>query len=137
MRKFSHSVGRHSLSELNITPLLDMVFVLLVIFMITTPLMEQKMDVNLPESRPTESQQVDPSKVRQVAVDQLGRVFLDRQEMTVEELEQRLKVIHRDEPDAAVALRADKNLKYQQLIYVLDAIRASGLKLGLSTVPEK
>jgi biopolymer transport protein ExbD len=114
-----------------------MVFVLLVIFMITTPLMEQKMDVNLPESRPTESQQVDPSKVRQVAVDQLGRVFLDRQEMTVEELEQRLKVIHRDEPDAAVALRADKNLKYQQLIYVLDAIRASGLKLGLSTVPEK
>lgn len=130
-------MSRSTLSEINVTPLLDLAFVLLIIFMITTPLMEQKIDIRLPESKPNSSQVVDPKEVKQIAVDAAGRVFLDDERVDVEELARKLGVWKAQNENAAVAFRADANLKYQQIIHVLDAIRESGVKLGLSTVPER
>jgi biopolymer transport protein ExbD len=130
-------MARTTLSELNITPLLDLAFVLLIIFMITTPLMEQKIDIQLPDSRPNPSQRIDPKSVRQVAVDKQGRVFLDEKPVSVRQLEDTLRSFKASDPEAAVALRADAELRYQQLVDVLDAIKESGVKLGLATTPEK
>lgn len=129
-------MNRSTLSEINVTPLLDLAFVLLIIFMITTPLMEQKIGIELPESRRTEPELVDPKTVKQVAIDSAGRVYLDEQRVEVEELERLLTMWKRSNPEAAVSFRADKNLKYQQIVRVLDAIRESRVKLGLATTPD-
>lgn len=130
-------MARHSLSELNITPLLDMVFVLLIIFMITTPLMEQSMALKLPEAHAQPSPNVRPESIHEVVVDPQGRIFLAGHPVSVQQLEQRLEAIKAADPDAAVALRADESLRYQQLVRVLDAIREAGVRLGLSTVPDR
>jgi len=137
MRKFSASMTKHSLSELNITPLLDLVFVLLIIFMITTPLMEQSMKVVLPEAHAQPTNTVRPESVHEVMVDATGRIFLSGNAVSAQQLERCLEAIKVDDPDAAVALRADKSLRYQQLVNVLDAIREAGVRLGLSTIPER
>lgn len=137
MKKHSNGIHRGSLTELNITPLLDLVFVLLIIFMITTPLMEQQIDIHLPESRPqTTSKEVDAKSVRQVNIDSIGRIYFVKDRVDAAELERRLVAFKNSDPDAAVALHADANLKYQQIVQVLDAIRAAGVRLALSTVPE-
>jgi biopolymer transport protein ExbD len=129
-------MNRSTLSDINVTPLLDLAFVLLIIFMITTPLMEQKIGINLPDSRRTKPDLVDLKTVKQVAIDAAGRVYLDEQRVEVEELEQQLIQWKNSNDNAAISFRADKNLKYQQIIRVLDAIRESGVKLGLATVPD-
>lgn len=129
-------MSRTTLSEINITPLLDLAFVLLIIFMITTPLMEQKIDIQLPKSKPSLAQVVDEKFVKQIAIDAAGRIFLDDERVEVEELAQRLMEWKAQNENAAVSFRADANLKYQQIIHVLDAIKDSGVKLGLATVPE-
>ncbi|MFH1066555.1 MAG: biopolymer transporter ExbD [bacterium] len=137
MRKHSGSMTRATLSEINITPLLDLAFVLLIIFMITTPLLEQKIVIDLPESRPTAAEEeVDPKSIKQIAIDEVGRVYLDEERVEVADLESRLIAFKRADKNAAVSLRADANLRYQQIVHVLDAIRESGVKLGLATVPE-
>jgi biopolymer transport protein ExbD len=138
MKRHSDKMGRATLSELNITPLLDLCFVLLIIFMITTPLMEQKMDINLPHARQQADQnQVDPKAIKQVAVNADGHIFYEKERVTVKELERILISLKSTHPDAAVALRADANLRYQQIVRVLDAIKESGVKLGLSTVADQ
>lgn len=135
LKKFSESTHRGTLAELNITPLLDLVFVLLVIFMITTPLMEQQIGVRLPTSSPQPSQEIELSRVRQVTIDASGAIHFDQAEVSLATLKAELARFKKSEPEGAVALRADQNLRYQNLVDVLDAIRASGLKLGLATSP--
>jgi len=138
MKRYSERFhGRGVLSELNITPLLDLCFVLLIIFMISTPLMEQQMAVNLPKSRPKASNKIDPQSIVQVTVDGHGGIVCSKRQVTLKELELLLKQHMTDDPDTVVALRADAGLRYQELIDVLDVVKDSGAKLGLATVPEK
>lgn len=137
MRKFSRSMERSSLSELNITPLLDLAFVLLIIFMITAPLMESRIEVDLPEADDEGAAVADAGAVKEVAVDGRGIVFFEGVEVNVERLRVMLRALKRQDAKAAVALRADKNLRYQQLVDVLDAIRDSGVGMGLSTSVEE
>lgn len=137
MKRHSSSMTRATLHEINITPLLDLAFVLLIIFMITTPLLEQKITIDLPESRPTPAEEeIDPKSVKQIAIDEVGRIYLDEERVEIGDLEHRLIAFKNADKNAAVSLRADANLRYQQIVHVLDAIRESGVKLGLATVPE-
>ncbi len=136
MKRFSQRYGKTLVSELNVTPLIDLAFTLLIIFMITAPLMEQSIDISLPESRPHQPTAITPESIRQVAIDNRGQIFLDRQPVTLGELEIALVDFKNNRPDAAVYLRADSDLRYQQLVHVLDVIKESGVKLGLATVPE-
>ncbi|NJK90870.1 MAG: biopolymer transporter ExbD [Blastochloris sp.] len=75
MKRHSSRYQGHVMTELNITPLLDLVFVLLIIFMITTPLIEQQISLSLPTSKPTPPAQVDPKSVLQVSLDAQGSIF--------------------------------------------------------------
>ncbi len=133
MRRFSQREGLHTLSEINVTPMLDLCFVLLVIFMITTPLMEGNNDLALPSGNST-SPNADPDKVHTVTVDRNEALTLDGQPVSPAQLRDRLEALHRDKPDAAVIIRPHKELTVQKLVGVMDAVRDAHIgKVGMVT----
>lgn len=138
MRRPSQRLERSTLSELNITPLLDLCFVLLIIFMIIAPTLEQSIDLSLPEASDQRNAgpEISPDAILQVSIDRQGRVFLDRQPVSLPELERAMNDLRQRRPEAAVYLRADASVRYQDLVGVLDLIKRTGIKLGLATVPE-
>jgi len=111
------------MAELNVTPLLDLAFVLLIIFIITTPLLESNIPLELPTSSKNADQPVDPKSIRTVSIDRSGQVFLESTPMELPVLEQQLAAFRRDTPDAAVVVRADKSLRYQQVVDVMDVLQ--------------
>ena len=138
MKRFSQRWhGGGVLAELNVTPLLDLCFVLLIIFMITTPLMEQQMDVKLPKAHSNPTYKIDPKSIIQVNVDAKGFITVNKQRLSPRELESYLGSAVQKNPEAVVALRADANLRYQELMDVLDVVKRSGAKLGLSNTPDQ
>jgi biopolymer transport protein ExbD len=126
----------HTLSEINVTPMLDLCFVLLVIFMITTPLLENNNELALPSGTAT-SPAADPDKVHTVAVDRNEAITLDGEAMNLGRLRDRLEVLHHDHPDVAVVIRPHKELTVQKLVGVMDALRAAQIaKVGIVTEQE-
>ncbi|MGF1678572.1 MAG: ExbD/TolR family protein [Candidatus Methylacidiphilales bacterium] len=133
MKRYSQRHGGGLVSELNVTPLIDLAFTLLIIFMITAPLMEYSMEIDLPKSSQTNTPI--PGTVKEVSVDRNGRIFFEKKAVSAKEFELALHDMMRRDPSAAVSLRADSQLRYQELVTVLDSIRRSGAKLGLATLP--
>src|SRR6266581_2383039 len=105
MRRFSQRSHLVTLSEINITPLLDLAFVLLIIFVITTPLLEQSLSVNLAKGGTTQAK-VDRENVKTVEITSAGIFALDRTRMSPAEIERRLVAEHRRNPNLIVAIRA-------------------------------
>jgi biopolymer transport protein ExbD len=136
MRRFSDRHSLHTLSELNVTPLLDLAFVLLIIFMITTPLMENSVDLVIPTSEAAKHA-VDPTAVQTVAVNREGVIKLNKVPTTLPQLEGQLIALREARPEVAVVIRAHKELAVQKLIDVMDAVqRAKITKVGVVTNPE-
>ena|SRR6186997_3340057 len=136
MRRFSDRHALHTLSELNITPLLDLAFVLLIIFMITTPLMENSVDLVLPSSDATQTP-VDPGGVQSIAIDQNEAVTLNGAPTTLAALEQELAILKANDPEIAVIVRAHKELAVQKLMNVMDTVQRAQIKrVGVVTTPE-
>jgi len=123
MKRYSQRSGHTAMAELNVTPLLDLAFVLLIIFIITTPLLESNIPLELPTSSKNADQPVDPKSIRTVSIDRSGQVFLESTPMELPVLEQQLAAFRRDTPDAAVVVRADKSLRYQQVVDVMDVLQ--------------
>ena len=137
MRRFSDRGNLQTLSELNVTPLLDLAFVLLIIFMITTPLMENKTDLVLPTGDASKNA-VDPASVVTISIDKNELVQIAGAEMSIEQVVAELTARKAEKPDLAVAVRSHKELPVQKLIEVLDAVkRAEITKVGVVTNPEK
>jgi biopolymer transport protein ExbD len=137
MRRFSDRHALHTLSELNITPLLDLAFVLLIIFMITTPLMENSVDLVLPTSDATKNP-VDPKGVQSIAIDQSAGISLNGEATTLAALEQELIAMKSNDADVAVIVRAHKDLAVQKLMNVMDAVQRAKIKrVGVVTTPEQ
>ncbi len=123
------------MAELNVTPLLDLAFVLLIIFIITTPLLESNIHVQLPVGSKTDSQPVDPKSIRTVTIDRNGQIFLESAPIELPVLEQQLSAFHQERPDAAVVVRADRTLHVQQLVDVMDVLeRAKIDKMRIDNV---
>jgi len=120
--------------ELNITPLLDLAFVLLVIFIITTtPLVEDK-DLSLPtaSSRPKDP----PRKPNYISVDGRGNLFLNMKPMDLASLYTRLVGLRTVDPDLSVIIRGDSGIPYQHVVNVLDVLQqANVVKVSLATEP--
>jgi len=136
MRRYSNRTNYSALTELNVTPLLDLAFVLLIIFMITTPLIENTMDLVVPTSS-TAKTEVNPSQVQIVSIDREGRLELNEQPITAIELEQQLAAIKAETPEVAVAVRPHKELPIQGFIAVMDILKRVGIgKVGVMTRPE-
>src|SRR5262249_32850603 len=133
MKKCSHST-HHALAELNITPLLDLAFVLLVIFIITTTPIVNDMAVSLPNAakRPK-----DPKpKVNYVTVDSSGKVYLNKKEVTFDTLQEELSGLRMVDQDLNVVIYGDAKAKYQNIVAAMDACQqANVLKVNLATEP--
>lgn len=137
MRRFSSREGLHSLTELNITPLLDLAFTLLIIFMITTPLIETSTDLIVPSSE-SASQAVSPKDVETVGIDKNGVIKLNDAVFTVDQLEAELRRLHEANPQTAVVIRPHRDLSIQVFISLMDLVKRAGItKVGIMTHPEQ
>ena len=131
MKKCSHS-AHESLTELNITPLLDLAFVLLVIFIITTIPPVKDMDLKLPVA--SKHQKDPPHKAKYISVPANGNLFIDREEVKVADLLGKLISMRTDDPDLNVILRGDGKTKYKQIRAVLDICQQANIvKVDLAT----
>ncbi|MBV9491021.1 MAG: biopolymer transporter ExbD [Verrucomicrobia bacterium] len=136
MRRFSDRHAVHTLTEINVTPLLDLAFVLLVIFIITTPLMENSVNLMLPTSADA-TQAIDPARVQTISIDKNGVIQLNDQTVDVAALESRLNALRAEKPDLAVIVRPHRDLSVQKLISIMDLLqRAKISRVGIATRPE-
>jgi len=132
----SHSQG-HALAELNITPLLDLVFVLLIIFMITTPLMEQQLPVDLPKATTSlPATMPDPKSILTLTLSKDGSVLLGSEKITLDQLTPLLTQRKARDPELVVSLRADSSLPYEKIFRALEAVRSAGARLDLANTPD-
>ena len=134
MKKTSRR-GHSTLNELNITPLLDLVFVLLVIFIITTPQMVNSLEMALPSGKPPPADPNAPKpKINRIEVDDEGRVFLNEEPIADTEIKEKLRALKVADPDPKVVVKGGDNTDYQSMIKVLDALQQLEItKIGLAT----
>jgi biopolymer transport protein ExbD len=131
--KSSHS----SLNELNITPLLDLAFVLLVIFIITTPQMSNDLEMNLPSPKKNDAP-APPPKVNRLTVESTGRIMLNDQVVELAALKPTLVALKASDPETPVVVRGAADVDYQRVISVLDALQQADItKVGLATETTK
>ena len=132
MKKTSRS--QHStLNELNITPLLDLVFVLLVIFIITTPQMMNNLEMTLPSGKPPPPQKEKP-KLNQIEVDAKGQTYLNAVPVSLGVLKADLAQLKATDPNLSVVVKGSDAVDYQNMINVLDVLQQLDItKVGLAT----
>lgn len=136
MRRYSSKHNLQTLSELNVTPLLDLAFVLLIIFMITTPLIENSLDLVVPKST-TAQGAVNPAEVLTIAIDKNNTYKLNNDPVSPEDLEARLLAAKLENPDTAVVVRPHFQLPVQEFVSVMDILKRAGIaKVGVMTLRE-
>jgi biopolymer transport protein ExbD len=136
MRRFSQRSHLVTLSEINITPLLDLAFVLLIIFVITTPLLEQSINLQLPRGGQPEKA-IEKRNIRTVEVGQTGVYVLDKQRMkSIDDLTARLTADFRANKNLIVYIRADADGRYKFVADVIDRCQKNGItRYSLRTDP--
>lgn len=113
------------LSEINITPLVDVMLVLLVAFIVTIPVLNNAITVNLPKTAPT--QPAEQKKAVNLSVDAQGKVFIDKRELAVADVERELKALHAADPDLSLHLSSDESVNYGTVAKVMAAIERAGI----------
>jgi biopolymer transport protein TolR len=123
-----------TMSEINVTPLVDVMLVLLIIFMVTAPMLSMGIDVNLPRVK---SKSVDVTEEKLVlTISEAKEIYLNKTKMQLGELNSKLEAIFSNRIDREVFLRADKNVPYGFVVEVMSEIRKAGVdKLGMITEP--
>ena len=123
------------MADINVTSLVDIAFTLLIIFMITAPIMQGGVDVQLPRA---EARPLQPKEGLVVSVDRQGRVFVDNDPLSIAEFRTAFPVIVRQRNPSGVYLRADSRASYGQVVRVLAIMRAAGVgDVGLVTEAEE
>ncbi len=122
------------LAEINVTPFVDVMLVLLVIFMVTAPMLSMGIDVNLPRVK---SKSIDVTEEKLIlSINENREIFLNKTPMAMGELNDKLAAIFANRIDREVFLRADKNVPYGFVVEVMSEIRKAGIdKLGMITEP--
>ena len=127
LKRTSAGGGRRryaAMSEINVTPFVDVMLVLLIVFMVTAPLLTVGVPVDLPKaSAPTISEQKEPITV---SVDAQGRIFLQEAETTLDSLVARLVAVTENDREARVFVRGDRNIAYGRVMEVMGALNAAG-----------
>ena len=126
--------SKRFLSEINVTPFVDVMLVLLVIFMVTAPMMQEGVDVNLPQAKGKAL----PSKEKRVtiAITDKQEIYINDRKTPLGELEETLKKVFQNRMDKQIFLRADEVVPYGFVVKTMAAIRNAGIEqLGMVTVP--
>lgn len=132
---FNTGDNSEAMSEINVTPLVDVMLVLLVVFIVTAPLLTNAIKVNLPETAQTSAPE-DPDAVT-VSVDPTGKVYLDKRETSVTDLEIELKGLKALDPGMTLFLQADDAARYGTVAKVMAVIERAGIdKLAVITKAE-
>ncbi|MGH7395404.1 MAG: ExbD/TolR family protein [Candidatus Methylomirabilales bacterium] len=122
-----------ALSEINVTPFVDVMLVLLVVFLVTAPMLFRGIDVRVPR---TETRTVQPEERLVLTVTKEGAVFVGEQPITLARLERLLASMRQRNPKAAVFLRADERAAYGSVVKVMDIVKKAGIdRLGMVTEP--
>lgn len=122
------------MSEINMTPLIDLTFLLLITFIITMPLIEQGIPINLPKG---EAQEIDQAETRSISVDFDGQVYLDSVVVTMQDLADQMKIIATASPETAVLVRADEKLHYGKVMEILRVLNDAQItRMALVTTPD-
>lgn len=136
MKRYSSRSNFSTLSEINVTPLLDLAFVLLIIFMITTPLLENSMNLVIPSSG-VANPPVNRSDVQTVSIDRTETIKINDEIVDADSLTARLRESKRANPEVAIVIRPDRELPVQKLVTVMDAVQRAGItKVGIATKAE-
>jgi biopolymer transport protein ExbD len=124
--------GHGTMTELNITPLLDLVFVLLVIFIITTPQLMNNLEVNLPSGKPpTQKPKVEPTRIE---ISGQGQITLNQTPVTAAQLKEKLTALKAADSDLGVVVKGADDTDYQVMVNVLDILRQLDItKMGMAT----
>ena len=124
-----------TLSEINVTPLVDVMLVLLIVFMITAPLLKSGMKVNLPQSV---AKEIDPTQAELITITQEGALFWDNEPISMEILRERLKTRRDSGRLKPILVQGDKYVQYGRVIEVMDIIKELQIeKLGLVLKPRQ
>jgi biopolymer transport protein ExbD len=135
MRRFSQRSHLVTLSEINITPLLDLAFVLLIIFIITTPLLTQSIELKLPGGGQPEKH-LNKSDIRTVEISTSGQYWLDSNKMTLPRIITQIAGESRRNPNLVVYIRADKDCRYDFVAQIIDGCQKNGItRYSLRTDP--
>ena len=127
--------GRYRpLSEINVTPFVDVMLVLLIVFMVTAPLLTVGVDVNLPTN---DGDDLPDGKIFYVSIKSDGSVYLQNQKVPLGKVAPRMQAVFKANPELTVYFRGDRNLDYGRVMDVVEALKDAGMQnLGLVTKPE-
>jgi biopolymer transport protein ExbD len=136
MRRFSQRNSLVTLSDINITPLLDLAFVLLIIFIITTPLLEKGLELKLPTATGSPDRQVVQEDIRTVEITAQGSYALNRRVLRLDQLLAVLVQDYRQNPNLVVYIRADENSRTRDVVALIDGCQRNGIsRYSLRTEP--
>ncbi|PYI76674.1 MAG: biopolymer transporter ExbD [Verrucomicrobia bacterium] len=136
MKRYSNRSNFSTLSEINVTPLLDLAFVLLIIFMITTPLLENSINLVIPSSSAANAP-INKTQVQTISIDRADIIRINNEIVDADSLTTRLLELKRANPDVAIVIRPDRELPVQKLVALMDSLqRAQITKVGIATKVE-
>lgn len=136
MKRFSQRSHLVTLNEINITPLLDLAFVLLIIFVITTPFQDKGMDLKLPVGVSSVDRPQDPKNIRTVDIDPNGRYAIDKKITPLPQLVANLARQFQSNPNLVIYIRADENSKMKDFVALTDACTSKGIaRYSIRTQP--
>jgi biopolymer transport protein ExbD len=134
----TNSSGGGPMADINVTPLVDVMLVLLIIFMITAPLMQHKVKVKLPEATLEERAEAAKQPPITVTIKESGEVYWNDEKMTPAQFEQNLALSAQKEPQPLVEVRADATTKYGIIDDAVHTIQHAGIKkVGFVSTPER
>ena len=137
-RKRSRRKKAQLMSEINVTPFVDVMLVLLIIFMVTAPLMATGIKVNLPQSDVSQLENKKNDEPLQVLVDKKGNLYIQKTKISYQQLSSKLKEVTKENRNAHIYVKGDKNASYGDIVKAISAIHSAGFpRVGLVTQPKK
>src|SRR6476659_6260632 len=136
MKRYSNRSNFYKLREINVTPLIDIDLVMLIIFMITTPLLENSMNLVIPSSSAANAP-ISKAQVQTISIDRDETIRINNEIVDADSLAARLVELKRANPDVAIVIRPDRELPVQKLVTLMDSLqRAQITKVGIATKAE-